>query len=52
MITEITKYPEQRELFNRVLTVAQDYADVISLAAVCGILDMVKDELKLPEDLS
>lgn len=47
--TKIAAYPEQIELFNRVLTVCYEYEGKISLAAVLGVLDLVCDELKLGE---
>ena len=47
--TKITAFPEQQELFNRVVSICYEYEGKVSLAAALGVLDLVRDELKLGE---
>jgi len=49
-ILEFTKpklvdFPEQQELYERLISLVYEY-DGISLAAVVGVLDLVKDQIK------
>ena len=44
-INKIIDYPEQQELYDRMLKLIHEYDDDISIAAAVGVAELVKDTL-------
>lgn len=42
---KIIDYPEQQELYDRLLKVTHEYDNDISIAASIGVIELVKDTL-------
>lgn len=45
---KVMDYPEQQELFERVLSLVHEYDNDMSVAAAIGVLDLAKNELLNP----
>jgi len=42
---KIIDYPEQQELYDRLLAITHEYDNDISIAAAVGVFELVKDTL-------
>jgi len=40
---KVADFPEQQELYDRLLVLVYEYEDDMSLAAMIGVLELVKD---------
>jgi len=43
--SKVVDYPEQQELYNRLLKIIHEYDNVISIAAAVGVTELIKDTL-------